>query len=255
MVGAAGGGRAVKPLSFWVWTAAPQVMPRSRETNMGQHIKLKASDEFELGAWRADPAGPARGGIVVIQEIMGVNHHIRAVADLYASHGYVAIAPALFDRAEPGFEVGYDGPSIQRGMAIAGKLDRGKMVLDVAAAIALAAKAGKVGVVGYCLGGTVAYLSACRLPGLAAASCYYGGGVLAAKDETPLVPTILHFGAKDAHIPLAGVKEFEAAHPDLPVYIYDADHGFNCDERGSYDAASAALARQRTLDFFKQKVG
>ena len=222
---------------------------------MGEHITLKASDGFELGAWRADPAGAPRGGIVVIQEIMGVNHHIRAVADLYASHGYLAVAPAIFDRAEPGFEAGYDGPSIQRGMALAGKIEREKMLLDVAAAIAFVKSAGKVGVVGYCLGGTVAYLAACRLSGLAAASCYYGGGVLAVKDESPKVPTILHFGAKDAHIPVAGVKEFEAAHPGLPVYIYEADHGFNCDERGSYDAPSAALARSRTLDFFKREIG
>jgi carboxymethylenebutenolidase len=222
---------------------------------MGEHITLKASDGFELGAWRADPAGAPRGGIVVIQEIMGVNHHIQAVANLYASHGYLAVAPAIFDRAEPGFEAGYDGPSIQRGMALAGKIEREKMLLDVAAAIAFVKSAGKVGVVGYCLGGTVAYLAACRLSGLAAASCYYGGGVLAVKDEAPKVPTILHFGSKDAHIPVAGVKEFEAAHPGLPVYIYEADHGFNCDERGGYDAPSAALARSRTLDFFKREVG
>ena len=222
---------------------------------MGEHIVLTASDGFKLGAWRADPAGPPRGGIVVIQEIMGVNHHIRARADLYAAQGYLTVAPALFDRAEPGFEVGYDGPSVQRGMGIAGKLDRAKMTLDAAAAIDYVRSAGKVGIVGYCLGGTVAYLAACRLLGLAAACCYYGGGVLAAKDESPRVPTILHFGSKDAHIPLAGVKEFEALHPDLPVYVYDAGHGFNCDERGSYDAPSAALARQRTFDFFKQNVG
>jgi carboxymethylenebutenolidase len=222
---------------------------------MGQHIRLKASDGVEIDAWRADPAGAPRGGIVVIQEIMGVNHHIRAMADLYAGQGYLAVAPALFDRAEPGFDVGYDGPSIQRGMAIAGKLDRDKMLLDVAAAIELAKSAGEVGIVGYCLGGTVAYLAACRLPGLDAACCYYGGGVLAAKGESPRIPTILHFGAKDAHIPIAGVREFEAAHPDLPVYVYDADHGFNCDERGSYDAPSAALARARTFELFKQKIG
>jgi carboxymethylenebutenolidase len=222
---------------------------------MGQHIKLKASDGVEIDAWRADPAGAPRGAIVVIQEIMGVNHHIRGVADFYASQGYVAIAPALFDRVEPGFDVGYDGPSIQRGMAIAGKLDREKTVLDVAAAIDVAKAAGKVGIVGYCLGGTVAYLSACRLPGLTAAVGYYGGGVLAAKDQSPLVPTILHFGEKDAHIPIAGVKEFETLHPDVPVYIYNADHGFNCDERGSYDAPSAELARARTVKFFKQHIG
>jgi carboxymethylenebutenolidase len=221
---------------------------------MGQHIKLKASDGFELGAWRADPEGAPRGGVVVIQEIMGVNHHIRAVADLYASHGYLAIAPALFDRAEPGYEAGYDAPSIQRGSAIAGNIDRATMLLDVAPAIEIAKEAGKVGIVGYCLGGTIAYLAACRLSGLAAASCYYGGGLLAVKDEAK-IPTILHFGTKDAHIPLAGVREFEAAHPNLPVYVYEADHGFNCDERGSYDAPSAALARTRTLNFFKREIG
>ena len=222
---------------------------------MGEHIILTASDGFKLGAYRADPVGPPRGGIVVIQEIMGVNHHIRAMTDLYAAQGYLALAPAMFDRAEPGFEVGYDGPSIQRGMGIAGKLDRATLMLDAEAAIAYVRSAGKVGIVGYCMGGTVAYLAACRLPGLSAASCYYGGGVLAAKDESARIPTILHFGSKDAHIPVAGVKEFEALHPTLPVYVYDADHGFNCDERGSYDAPSAALARQRTFDFFKQEIG
>lgn len=223
---------------------------------MGQHIKLKASDGAEIGAWRADPAGAPRGGVVVIQEIMGVNHHIRAVADLYAAQGYLAIAPALFDRVEPDFEVGYDGPSIQRGMAVVGKMNFDKTLLDIAAAIEAAGSAGKVGVVGYCFGGTIAWLAACRLAGVAAASCYYGGMIVALKDETPRAPTILHFGALDDHIPLAGVREIEAAHPGLPVYVYDdAGHGFNCDERGSYHAASAALARTRTLQLFRRNVG
>jgi carboxymethylenebutenolidase len=222
---------------------------------MGEHIRLKAGDGFELGAWRADPPGAPRGAVVVIQEIMGVNHHIRGVADLYASHGYLAVAPALFDRAEPGFEVGYDGASVQRGRELAGKVARDKMLLDVAAAVDAVKSAGNIGIVGYCLGGTIAYLAACRLSGLAAVSCYYGGGVLAITDEAPKAPTILHFGTKDAHIPLAGVRDFAAKHPDLPVYIYEADHGFNCDERGSYDAPSAALARERTLEFFAQKIG
>jgi carboxymethylenebutenolidase len=223
---------------------------------MGATIKLKASDGFELSAWLAEPAGAPRGGVVVIQEIMGVNHHIRAVTDLYASHGYVAVAPALFDRVEPGFEVGYDPAGIERGRALAyGALDRGNALLDVAAAIEAVKSAGKVGIVGYCFGGTIAYLAACNLEGLAAASSYYGSGVLSAKDALPRVPTILHFGERDAHIPIAGVREFASAHPDLPVYIYAADHGFNCDERGSYDAPSAALARQRTLDLFKERIG
>jgi carboxymethylenebutenolidase len=223
---------------------------------MSATIRLKASDGFELSAWRADPAGTPRGGVVVIHEIMGVNHHIRAVADLYASHGYLAVAPALFDRVEPGFEVGYDQASIERGRALAyGALDWDKALLDVAAVIDLVKGAGKVGVVGYCFGGWNAYAAACNLPGLAAASCYYGGRVLAMKDASPRVPTILHFGERDAHIPIAGVRDFAAAHPELPVYIYAADHGFNCDERGSYDAPSAALARQRTLDLFKEHIG
>jgi carboxymethylenebutenolidase len=222
---------------------------------MGQHIKLKAGDGVEIGAWRADPVGAPRGGVVVIQEIMGVNHHIRAVADLYAAEGYLAIAPALFDRAEPDVELGYDGPSIARGMAIVGKIEREKTLLDIAAAVEVAKSAGKVGVVGYCWGGTMAYLAACRLADVAAASCHYGSGVVALKDQSPRAPTILHFGALDNHIPLAGVRQFEAAHPDLPVYVYDAGHGFNCDERASYDAASAALARSRTLDLFARKVG
>lgn len=222
---------------------------------MGQRIKLKAKDGVEIGAWRADPVGAPRGGVVVIQEIMGVNHHIRAVADLYAAEGYLAIAPALFDRAEPDVELGYDGPSIARGAAIAGKIEREKTLLDIAAAIEVAKSAGKVGVVGYCWGGTMAYLAACRLVDIAAASCYYGSGVVALKHESPRAPTILHFGALDSHIPLAGVREFEAAHLDLPVYVYDAGHGFNCDERASYDAPSAALARTRTLDLFRRNVG
>ena len=222
---------------------------------MGEHIRLKASDGFELGGWRADPAGAPRGGIVVIQEIMGVNHHIRGIADLYASHGYLAIAPALFDRAEPGVELGYDGASIQRGSGLVGKIPREKTLLDIAAAIEQADEGGKVGVVGYCWGGTIAYLAACQLSGVSAASCYYGGGVLAVKDQSPRTPTIMHFGERDQHIPLTGVREFETLHPDLPVFIYAADHGFNCDERGSYDAPSATLARARTLELFKQHVG
>ncbi len=223
---------------------------------MGQPIKLEASDGVEIGAWRAYPVGAPRGGVVVIsQEIMGVNHHIRTVADLYAAQGYLAIAPAVFDRVEPEFEVGYDGPSTQRGMAVVGKMYFDKALLDIAAAIDIAQSAGKVGIVGYCFGGTMAWLAAGRLPGVAAASCYYGGRIVALKDETPRAPAILHFGALDDHIPLAGVRQFEAAHPGLPVYVYDAGHGFNCDERGSYDAASAALARTRTLELFGRNVG
>jgi carboxymethylenebutenolidase len=222
---------------------------------MGAFIDLKASDGFEISAWRADPAAKPRGAVVVIQEIYGVNHHIRGVADFFASQGYLAIAPALFDRAEKGVDLGYDGAGRQAGMAIMGKLDNEKMALDVAAAVSVAKEGGKVAVVGYCLGGSLAYLAACRLRDVAAAVGYYGGRILDYQDDAPKVPTILHFGEKDAHIPVARVKEFAASHPDLPVYLYPADHGFNCDERASYDAPSAALARTRTLEFLAKTIG
>jgi carboxymethylenebutenolidase len=213
---------------------------------MGHWIKLKAEDGFELAAWRAEPTGKPKGGIVVIQEIFGVNEHIRSVADRFAAQGYLAIAPGVFDRVEPSVELGYDQPGMTSGMGIAGKMDRAAAMKDVAAAVKAASEGGKVGIVGYCMGGTFAWVAAATIPGLAAAVGYYGGGVIAAKDMKPKVPTELHFGAKDAHIPLAGVKEVEALHPDVPVYIYDADHGFNCDVRASYDAPSAKLAWTRT---------
>ena len=221
---------------------------------MSAFIELTASDGFKLSAWRADPEGKPRGAIVVVQEIFGVNHHIRGVADFFASQGYLAIAPALFDRVQKGVDLAYGGTDRQTAMALMGKLDNQNMALDVAAAIQAAKEGGKVAVVGYCLGGSIAYVAASRLPDVSAAVCYYGGRILDAKDDYPKVPTILHFGEKDAHIPIARVKEFAAAHPELPVYIYPADHGFNCDERESYDAPSAALARTRTLEFLAKTI-
>ena len=222
---------------------------------MNAFIELMASDGATISAWRADPTGKPRGGIVVVQEIFGVNHHIRGVADFFAAQGYLAIAPALFDRVQKGVDLGYGGSDRQTAMALMGKLDSQKMMLDVAAAVEVAKEGGKVAVVGYCLGGSLAYFAASRLPGIAAAVGYYGGRILDAKDDAPKAPTILHFGEKDAHIATDRVKEFAAAHPDLPVYIYPADHGFNCDERESYDAPSAALARTRTLEFLAKTVG
>lgn len=222
---------------------------------MGAFITLQASDGVSISAWRADPAGAPRGGIVVVQEIYGVNHHIRGVADFFASQGYLAIAPAIFDRVRKDVDLSYSGADRQTAMGLMGKTDSQKMMLDVAAAVPIANAGGKVAVVGYCLGGSLAYLAASRLPDVSAAVCYYGGRILDAKDDTPKVPTILHFGEKDAHIPIARVKEFAAAHRDLPVFLYPADHGFNCDERDSYDAPSAALARSRTLEFLAKTIG
>ena len=222
---------------------------------MSEWIKLKASDGFELSAWRAAPQGKAKGGIVVVQEIFGVNHHIRSVTDRFAAAGYLAIAPAIFDRVEKDVDENYEAPARTRGMGIAGKMDREKVLLDIAAAIAAASEGGTVGIVGFCLGGSLAWISAARLSGLSAAVGYYGGHVIAQKELQPRVPTMLHFGEKDEHIPVAGVREVGALHPDVPIYLYPADHGFSCDERGSYDADSAKLAWDRTLAFVGEHVG
>jgi len=223
---------------------------------MGQMIELKAKDGKTISAYRADPAGKPRGGLVVVQEIWGVNSHIRSVADGYAADGYLAIAPAIFDRVEPGVTMDeYNQETMQRGFGYMGKVDADKALLDIAAAAEVASKAGKVGVVGYCFGGRMSWLAASRLDGIAAAVPYYGGGVPDLASEQPKCPVILHFGEKDQHIPVASVEQFKKAHPSLPVYLYPADHGFNCDQRGSYDASASKLARERTLELFRKHVG
>lgn len=222
---------------------------------MGHWIELKPEGAGPIRGWRADPAGRPLGGIVVIQEIFGVNAHIRAVTDRFAVDGYLAVAPAVFEHVEPGFDVGYDAESRTRGMAIAGKMDREQAQRDVASAIEVARQGGKVGIVGYCMGGTIAWAAASRLPGLSAAVCYYGGGILALKDAKPSIPAMLHFGEKDEHIPVTGVRELAALYRDIPVHLYPAGHGFNCDQRESYDAPSAALAWTRTLEFFGKHLG
>ena len=207
-------------------------------------IELKPEGAGPIRAWRADPSGKPRGGIVVIQEIFGVNSHIRSVADRFAAEGYLAVAPGIFEHVEPKFDVGYDPQSRERGIAIMNTVDREQMLRDVAAAIAVAKEGGKVGVVGYCLGGTVAWGAAGQLSGLSAAVGYYGGGIIGLKDLKPKVPTLLHFGEKDQHIPVAGVKEVAAAHPDVEVHIYPADHAFNCEQRDELRRAE----RQARLD-------
>lgn len=222
---------------------------------MGHWIELKPGGAGPIRAWRADPEGAPRGGIVVIQEIFGVNAHIRAVTDCFAVDGYLAIAPAVFEHVEKGFDVGYDPDSRTRGMAVVGKIDREQTMRDVAAAIGVASEGGKVGIVGYCFGGSIAWAAACTLPGFSAAVGYYGGLIIAMKDMKPRVPTMLHFGEKDEHIPLAGVREVAALHPDVAIHTYLAGHGFNCDHRESYDAQSAALAWTRTLEFFRKQLG
>lgn len=218
---------------------------------MGEHIKLKASDGFQLDAWLALPEGQPKGGIVVIQEIFGVNQHIREVTDGFALEGYAALAPAIFDRAQRGIELGYEGDDITRGAGIArGKLEMADTMKDLQAAIDHVKQYGNVGVVGYCFGGLLTWMCACQAEGLGCAVGYYGGGIAGAIQLNPRVPTMLHFGDKDAHIPLSDVNKIIEAHPDVEVHVYEADHGFNCDHRASYDEAASKLARTRTLDFF-----
>lgn len=221
---------------------------------MGERITLNASDGHVLSAWRADPEGAPRGGVAVVQEIFGVNEHIRDVVDGFAAEGYVAIAPALFDRVEPGVELDYDEAGRDRGRALRPQIGWDQAVADVAAAVLVLPE--KTGVVGYCWGGSVAWLAATRIEGVAAAVCYYGGQIKDFLDETPRCPVLLHFGGADANIPMADVSAIRKAHPDLPLHVYEgAGHGFNCDRRGSYDRAASASARQRTMALLADSVG
>ena len=216
---------------------------------MGKQVHLTALDGFELDAYLAEPVGDCKGAVLVIQEIFGVNQHIREVCDGYASHGYAALAPAIFDRAEKQVELGYTPADIALGAAIArGKLDLKLTMNDLQAGINYLQQFGNVAVVGYCFGGMLTWLCAGQAQGIACASGYYGGGISQVLDVKPKVPTILHFGDIDAHIPLAEVDKIKAAHASVSVYVYAADHGFNCDHRASYNEAAANLARQRTLD-------
>jgi carboxymethylenebutenolidase len=216
---------------------------------MGTTIALTAADGHSLAAYRAEPTGKAKAGLVVIQEIFGVNQHMRRVADGFAAAGYLCIAPALFDRTQRGVDLGYDKDAIAAGREIRGKVTWDQVMLDCAAAERAAAAAGKVGAVGYCWGGSVAWLCATRLK-VAAAVGYYGGQIVPFAQEKPNCPVQLHFGERDQGIPLTDVEKIRRAQPGIEINIYPADHGFNCDERASYHAESARIARARTLAFF-----
>ena len=228
---------------------------------MGQFIHLKAADGFPVPAYVAQPAGVAKAAVVVIQEIFGVNSHIQAVTDRFAAQGYLAIAPAMFERVTPGVNLGYQPDDMTAGMglkAAATDLPAPGVMQDIQAAIDYAAKqsGGKVGVIGFCWGGLLTWQSACTLDGISAAAPYYGGGMTAASEiaRQPKCPVMAHFGEKDGYIPMDGVQAFATAHPGVTVHTYDADHGFNCDQRGSYNQAAADKARERTLAFFAEKL-
>lgn len=214
---------------------------------MGQFIKLESGDTT-IDAYLAEPSGASKGGIVVIQEIFGVNSHIRDVTDRFAKAGYTAIAPALFDHARKNVELNYDEAGMAAGIELVGKVGFDKPIQDVEAAAKRIASAGKIGTVGFCWGGSVAYLSAIRL-GLPGVS-YYGGRNVMFVDQKAKAPLAFHYGERDAHISADDRAKVHAANPDAEFYVYAADHGFNCDQRGSYDAPSAKLAMERTLAFF-----
>jgi len=222
---------------------------------LGKQFTLTAADKHQLGAYRADPKGAAKGGIVVIQEIFGVNQHIRAVCDRLANEGYAAVAPALFDRAEKGFECGYTPDEIANARKFVANPDFGAMLRDTQAAIDDLKKEGPVAIMGFCMGGTISFLAASDAQGLSAAVCYYGGHIIKMVDKKPKCPTQMHFGEKDASIPMTDVETIKQKHPECEIYVYpDAAHGFNCDERGSYNEAAAKLAWQRSISFLAKHV-
>jgi carboxymethylenebutenolidase len=214
---------------------------------------MTMSDGASIGVYQVQPQGERRGGLVLIQEIFGITEHIREQCDRFAAEGYEVWAPALFDREAPGFEVGYEPEDREKAVRLAKETH--PFALSVADAVtcidALKGK-GKVFIVGYCYGGTVTWATACRSPDLAAASGYYGGQIPAMAQQQPRCPVILHFGKHDTSIPMEGVDKVRAAHPEVPVYVYDAGHGFQSDRRKDYHAESAKLAWERTLDLFRR---
>ena len=230
--------------------------PATLRFTMDEHISLRTPDAQELGAYVSHPNFEPVAGLVVVQEIFGVNPHIRRVTDGWAADGFLAVAPALFDRIEPDVELGYEGADMARARSFIPRLDIEKSLLDVSAAVDYVARATgkKVGVVGYCYGGTLAWLAATRLP-VEAAVGYYGGQISRFAQEQPRCPVMLHFGRQDAHIPSEDVEKVHRAHPEVEIHWYEAGHGFNCDARASYNAESAASARARTLRFLKEHLG
>ena len=229
---------------------------------MGTQIELTAADGTVLPAYQARPSGRVRGAVVVIQEIFGVNSHIRQVADGYAAEGYLAVAPACFARVQSGVELGYSQDDMGQGFGLktaVEALPAPGVLQDIQAAIDHAAResGGKVGIVGYCWGGLLSWRSACLLSGLSAAAPYYGGGVTTPEETAriPRVPVLAHFAEEDKWIPLDTVQAFAKAHPEVQVHTYAAHHGFNCDQRGAWHAPSARLARERTLAFFAKHIG
>jgi carboxymethylenebutenolidase len=230
------------------------VIAGDREKTMtGDMIRVKSRDGFEFDAYRAPPQGARKGGVIVVQEIFGLSDHIKEMTDRFGAEGYEAIAPSMYDRAEPGFIV--QAKDVASGLARGRDLAIGNgpdnAMNDIGSVFDVLKASGKVCITGYCYGGTMSWLAAARIAGLSAASCYYGGNIAQMTQLDPKCPVICHFGAKDAHIPLIGaVDKIQAAHPGVPVYVYDAGHGFARRNSNDYDAASDRLAFERTLELF-----
>jgi carboxymethylenebutenolidase len=222
---------------------------------VSEFVTLRAADGHSFSAYVAHPAVEPVAALVVVQEIFGVNAHIRSVTDDWARDGFLAVAPALFDRISPGIDLGYDPASMQTAMSLFPKFDVDKAILDIAATVDYAGGAThkKVGVIGYCLGGTIAWLSATRLHPAAAVG-YYGGRIGNYAGEKPTCPVMLHFGRQDTHIPAAEVEKVHSAHPGVEIFWYEAGHAFNCAPRPSFNPAAAGQARQRSLEFFKKNL-
>jgi len=214
---------------------------------MAQTIELTASDQHRFALYIAEPTQTPKGVVVVLQEIFGVNSHIRSVCDQLAEAGYVAAAPALFDRLEPGFETGYEPDDVALGRQMMGQFNLDTAMIDITACIDHLKEKGSVSVMGFCLGGSLAYKFATQNADIACAVGYYGGRIPDMADDAPLCPTTLHFGEQDAGIPMANVDILRSKQPNLPIYTYTAGHGFNCDQRGSYEPYSAKLAWERTM--------
>jgi carboxymethylenebutenolidase len=222
---------------------------------VSQYETLMARDGHTFNTYIAKPSAKARGGVVVVQEIFGLSPHICRVADSYAQAGYLAVAPALFDRVARGIVLGYSAPEIEQGMGYRKQIPTDKAVLDIAAATAICRHAGKVAVIGFCWGGRLAWAAASELP-LGAAVCYYGGGIPEELPKVPRCPTLLHFGEHDRSIALSEVERIRAAYPGGSYHLYDAGHGFGNDERPqNYNAEATALAHERTLAFLAQHIG
>ncbi len=227
---------------------------------MGTFIELSVVDGFVFPVYVAKPKEPVKGAVVVLQEIFGLNAHIRAVADGFAAQGYLALAPSTFHRVQAGVELGYSAGDVTAGVALKARVEAlpaPGVMQDIQAVIDHAASSGKVGMVGYCWGGLLTWRAACSLSGLSAAVPYYGGGMTSPGEiaRQPHCPVLAHFADTDASIPLDGVSAFTQAHPEVTVCIYPGHHGFNCDHRAAYDATAAALAYERTLAFFQKYVG